>query len=124
MLQRKEYFVDLTDPKRDLINEERLQVEDGKGNLYSSEVAGVPGMHAPTLDIDGINVDLVDSTTPGNVHLYIDKPMTWDMYRRLLLVLQDCGILAEPYVRLSLARGATFLRKPGVLKTPDDTHAS
>lgn len=121
MLRRKEYYVDLTDPDRDLLHQKRVETEeDEQGNLFSSEVHGEDGMHVPTLDIDKINVEVLESTTPGNYHLYIDKPITWDLYMELLMVLAKCGICQEGFVGLSIARGASFLRQPHVKKRPED----
>lgn len=123
MLARKEYSVDLTNPDRDLIKDQREVVEEGKGNLYSSELAGQTGYHVPTLDID-LPCELVPSTTEGHFHLYIDKPMLWGDYIRLLDALHEAGIIQKGFYELSLARGATFLRKPGVEKKPEDVFDS
>lgn len=120
MLKRQSYDVDLTDPARDVLHQKRVAAKNGKGNLYSSEVVGTPGMHAPALDIDGVNVELIESSTPGNFHLYIDKMMPWEHYIELLQVLRKVGICQDGFVGLSLARGASFLRQPGVKKTDAD----
>ena len=53
--------------------------------------------HAPALDIDGINCVLKPSSTEGNFHLYIDKPMSWDHYRELLGVLYKVGIIEDGF---------------------------
>jgi hypothetical protein len=122
--KRREYFVDLTDASRDRIHMPREEKFDGSGNLFSSEVPGKNGTHAPTLDIDGIEVELLESTTKGNYHLYIEKEMDWPTYRNLLLALEAAGILQSGFVGLSIARGATFLRKPGIAKKPEDVYDS
>jgi len=119
VLQRKEYFVDLTDRDRDRVNMPREEKTDGSGNLYSSELVAST-LHVPTLDIDGMNVEVLESTTPGNFHLYIDCPMAWLKYRNLLLAFADAGICQEGFVGLSIARGASFLRKPGIKKREDE----
>lgn len=117
-MKRREYLVDLTDPDRDLIQDGRQEVEEGGGNLYSSQLQGQE-YHCPTLDID-LECELHESSTPGHFHLYIDKPMSWSMYSRLLDVLYEADIIQKGYYELSLARGATFLRKPGVVKGPNE----
>lgn len=123
MLKRKEYFVDLSQD-RDPLNDGRVEVEEGKGNLYSSEAAsGKEGWHLPTLDLD-IPCELVESSTPGHHHLYIDMAITWDQYVTLLTTLRDVGIIQEGYYNLSMHRKATFLRKPGVVKLPGDFNVS
>jgi len=100
------------DARREL--EEGEIVPEAEANIVSSML--VNSMHAPALDIDKIEVRVVPSTTPGNYHLYIDKQMTWEQYKRLLFVLADVGIIERNYLNASLAKGQTFLRKPGVLK--------
>lgn len=124
ILRRKTYLVDLTDPSRDVLHSKRVEANGGEANLFSSELVDFPGMHAPTLDIDAMDIHAIPSSTPGNYHLYIDKPMTWEQYRQLLLVLMDCEILSEGFVGMSLARKASFLRMPGVRKGPDDVGLS
>ena len=118
MYDRVEVLVDLSDPDRDLINQ-RTEVMDGSGNLLSSELKHMRGFHAPTLDID-MYCALHGSTTPGHFHLYIDKPMSWVDYVKLLTTLRDVGIIQPGYCDLSLARGASYLRKPGIVKVESD----
>lgn len=118
---RHEVLVDLHDRARDPVNHPRKIVPAGKGNLYQSTLKGPgnKGLHAPTLDID-LPCYLIQSTTPGHCHLYIDRKMSWDKYSELLVVMGHVGILQPGYVDLSLKRGATHLRKPDVHKGPDD----
>lgn len=71
--------------------------------------------HSPALDID-LPCVLVPSSTPGKFHLYIDKPMPWETYKTLLRALADAGILEQEYASASIAKGQSFLRKPGVTK--------
>lgn len=77
------------------------------------------GMHAPTLDID-ITSRLLQSSTTDHYHLYIDHPMTWRKYKRLLRALYRAGLIEKGFYKLSKQRKATFVRKPGVLKTKSD----
>lgn len=42
--------------------------------------------------------------------------MTWDKYCGLLKALGDVGILEPGYVKASLRRGYSSVRKPGVYK--------
>lgn len=74
------------------------------------------GNHMPVLDIDRMNVRVVESSTPGNFHLYIDKPMSWHIYEGLLDALADAGIIEPGYHRASVERKGTFVRKPGIKK--------
>lgn len=72
-------------------------------------------LHAPVLDID-FGAQLLPSSTPGHFHLYFEKAMTWDKYCGLLRALGDVGILEAGYVKASLRRGYSSVRKPGVYK--------
>lgn len=56
---------------------------------------------------------LIPSSTEGHFHLYIDVALPWPTYSELLVRLGDEKILEDGYVSVSLARGATFVRKPG-----------
>jgi len=91
--------------------------DNPEANLLSSECTGEwnTGMHMPTLDMD-VPCTLIPSSTEGHFHLLIDVPMSWEQYTRLLDVMWEVGILQEGFVRLMTARGATFVRKPGVRK--------
>lgn len=117
MMKRKEYKADLTDPRRDPVTHPREEVHNGSGNLFSSELAlvGYKGAHAPTLDID-FPCELIESSTEGHFHLYIDVPMSWDTYEELLVAMMNAGLLQPGFVSLSIARKASYLRKPGVTK--------
>lgn len=79
-------------------------------NLISSELGY--GFHAPVIDLD-VPHKLVPSTTEGHSHLYIDVPMGWEQYSKLLRVLAECGIIEQGYCDASLARHASYVRKPG-----------
>ena len=71
--------------------------------------------HAPVLDID-VPSEWVPSSTPGHAHLYIDVPMTWWRYKRLLKALAKAGIIEKSYVKVSIARGHTDVRVPWLHK--------
>ena len=72
-------------------------------------------LHTPVLDMD-IPATLVPSSTPGKNHLYLNAPMTWDQYCKLLDVLAEVGILEPGYVSASKARGFTAVRLPWIQK--------
>lgn len=117
--QRHEVKVNLADRERDPVDHPRPIVKPGKGNLYQSTLVDNPLLHAPTLDID-VPCYLVESTTPGHYHLYIDKAMSWDQYVQLIVAMKKAGVLNEGWADLSLQRGSTHLRKPNVPKAPND----
>lgn len=82
-------------------------------NLISSYCKD--GMHRPVLDFD-VPARLIPSSTPGHSHLYIDKPMTWEQYEHLLIVMVDAGILEPGYVGASINHSASHVRPPWVKK--------
>jgi hypothetical protein len=86
-----------------------------KPNCIGSKLADGSGFHAPALDID-FPCLLIPSSTRGHFHLYIDKPIEWGKYVKLLWALVDAGILEYNYVAASVRDGATILRRPGVKK--------
>lgn len=86
-------------------------------NLISSELSIGNGMHMPCIDID-VPHRLVPSTHEGHSHLYFDVPMSWEQYEQLLRAMWLCGIIEEGYYTASVARKASYVRKPGHLKVP------
>jgi hypothetical protein len=74
------------------------------------------GLHSPALDIDS-PVHVVASSSTGHHHLYLERPITWRAYRRLLRALRNAGYVEDTVYWRSLDRGATFLRLPWVRKT-------
>ncbi len=98
----------------------RTAVAPGLANIVSSELDS--GMHAPALDLD-FPCRLVSSSTPGHYHLYMDVEMTFEAYMAMLIALRDAGVLQRGFVDMAKRRGATFLRKQGVAKLPDDCNS-
>lgn len=82
-----------------------------ESNLVCSRIAGLPDMHIPVLDLD-MDAMLIESSTPGHHHLFIDRPMTWESYVKLLDVLAEVGILEPGYVSVSKKRRMTQVRTP------------
>ncbi len=102
--------------------EERdVVVSKAAGNVISSRIvdsfdpATGEYMHAPVLDID-FPAALIPSSTPGHFHLYLDKPMTWTQYERILKALALGDVIEQGYREASRARKATFVRDPEIVK--------
>jgi hypothetical protein len=72
-------------------------------------------MHRPVIDIDH-KVTVVESSTAGHSHLYIDVMMPWSDYLKLLDVMVEVGLVQPGYVNASRARGYTAVRLPWVPK--------
>lgn len=76
---------------------------------------GKDEMHRPILDID-FPVHVVPSSTEGHFHLFLDRPMTYNTYMRLLAALANAGIIEQKYASVSEARGYTSVRLPWIRK--------
>ncbi len=83
-------------------------------DIVSSQWAHT-ALHTVVLDID-VPAMLVESSTPGHHHLYIDTMMTWERYKVLLVALSDAGVIEEGFMQASLARGFSAVRLPWVGK--------
>lgn len=84
-----------------------------EANLISSNCG--QGVHKPVLDFD-FPCRLVPSTSLDHFHLYIDKPMAWYTYEKLLNALREANLLQPGFVKNSIARKATFVRPPWIKK--------
>ena len=92
----------------------RRRARPAEANLVASRRED--GLHMPTIDVDHPS-RLEPSSSPGHYHLFIDVPMTWRSYRRLLRALYLGGVIGRNAYWRSLDRGASFVRPPGVFKT-------
>lgn len=97
---------------------EQETADKDDANLISS-LCG-QGIHKPVLDFD-FPCRLIPSSTEGNFHLYIDRPIAWDTYEKLLLALKEANLLQPGFVKNSVERKATFVRPPWVKKKPKPT---
>lgn len=76
------------------------------GGRYREAKPGIE--HMPVLDVDH-KCFIFPSETEGHFHLYVDVPMSWEQYEKLILVMGEVGILEPGYVNMSLKRRATFV---------------
>lgn len=98
-----------------------VKAGDPEANLLSSDLSynggnflGEPH-HAPVLDLD-VKHMYVPSSTEGKAHLYLDVPIPWSKYVKLLQIMAECGILEQGYVDASIARGYSAVRLPWISK--------
>lgn len=91
----------------------RQRATEGDANLISSLCDD--GLHMPVIDLDFAH-DYVASSTPGHAHLYLNRPVTWEVFANLLDALLAADVIEPGFHKLSKLRGAAFVRKPGVLK--------
>jgi hypothetical protein len=73
------------------------------------------GSHMPALDID-LPCKLVPSTTEGHFHLYIDHPMSFEAYGKLVAALIEAGIVEPGHMSHLEENGMTTLRPAGAKK--------
>lgn len=93
----------------------RITTDLAQATSISSQTTRDLSLHKPILDID-LSVKVVESSTPGHHHLYIDKEMSWDDYELLLRALTVVGILEPGYLQASIDRKHTSVRLPWVRK--------
>lgn len=84
-----------------------------KANLVGSLCAD--GSHMPALDID-LPCELLPSTTKGHFHLYIDKPMSFMAYKKLVQAFIDAGIVEPNIMKYMELNGVTTLRPQNIKK--------
>jgi hypothetical protein len=72
-------------------------------------------MHKIVLDIDH-KVTVVESSTAGHSHLYVDVMMPWEHVVKLMEVMAEIGLVEPGYVNASKARGYTAVRLPWISK--------
>lgn len=98
--------------------------EEHEANLVTSVVRdnsfGVFGSctrvwHRPVLDLD-IPHHLVESSTDGHSHLYLDIDLTWEDYKKLLSVLEEVGIIQKGFYDSAIRNEASAVRLPWVKK--------
>lgn len=90
-----------------LLNQQHEPATPDEANLVSSLTAS--GKHMPAIDID-LPVRVVESSTKGHHHLFIDKEIEPEQYWQILKALYEAGIVERGFYELSVARGSSFLR--------------
>jgi hypothetical protein len=77
------------------------------------------GNHHLLLDID-VPAALIESSTPGKHHLYVELNSGfgahWEAYRKFLEAAAEIGLIEPGYCAVSIKRGHTDLRLPWVSK--------
>lgn len=82
-----------------------------EADLVGSKSVIGENMHWPAIDIDH-RIRAVPSGTPGCNHLYIDMPMPWKDYEKLLKVLVEVGLVEKNYYKMAKKNRETHLRVP------------
>lgn len=99
-------------PSHEYEDGEREQVDDpAAAQLVGSAVCGSTFRHLPLFDID-YDAELIPSSTPGHFHLYLNKPISWTSYVKVLEAMRDAGLIETGYADNMIRRGEAFLRVP------------
>lgn len=115
-LQRKCHKVDLqTDSYGS--RSERVECSEAEATVISSRLRTIEDLHAPALDLD-LPCRLLPSKTPGHFHLYIDVPMPWKRYRKLMKAMVKAQLVEEGFYKASVHHKASDLRVPEVVAAP------
>ena len=88
-------------------------VGTGPGSLC--HLGGQFAQHKVVVDVD-LPVKVIESSTPGHFHLFIDKAMDWQTYLSLLEALVVAGIVEPGYWAAAERRGPTAVRLPWIRK--------
>lgn len=94
---------------------EPVVAELDKASCVTSEAADREGFHYPVIDIDH-PCTLIETSTPGHFHLYIDKALPWEAYLELLDVMSRFGIVERGYYYAAQRRKYTAVRLPWIKK--------
>lgn len=98
---------------------ETLVQDISDANIVISRSADNDDVHYPVIDLD-LEASLVESSTPGHYHLYLDTPMSAENYELLLKTLEQVGLIELGYLNSFLVRGHTGVRLPWVKKDGTD----
>ena len=94
----------------------RVPVDKSFANLISSRTEN--GTQMPIIDMDFPH-HIVQSTTEGHSHLYIDVEMSWLRWAFLMWALYNARVIELGHFVWSIRRGQNFVRVPGTQKTDD-----
>lgn len=99
------------------LKDDRALCEMPWANLISSKATD--GKQYPILDLDFDHL-VVDSSTDGHHHLFLNVGMSQFRWVVLMLALWFCGVIEMGNAVWSLRRGQTFVRVPGRQKTEEE----
>lgn len=117
-------FTDVFGPRRQY---RKIIEEEDNYTSYHDEVSSIEqadlvtshssieGYHLPVLDLD-FRAYLIPSSTHGHYHLYMDRPVPWRKYKKLLKALYRAGIIEYGFYKNSIKRGYTSARLPWISK--------
>src|SRR3989344_3971131 len=87
-------------------------IQCGLGNPLGQFSCGASGAILTFSD----PVRLVESSTPGHFHFYIEKKIPWQDYKKMLKAFLKAGLIDENFYDMSMEEKMTMLFLPGVKK--------
>lgn len=105
----------LEDEYADVVSARLVDRDNPDANVVTSKIDNESLTHLPVFDID-YPAYILGSSTEGHYHLYLNKPLSWRQYARLLKVMGEVGLIEKGFADLSIERGHGTLRLPWVKK--------
>jgi hypothetical protein len=99
-------------------DDHRTEAGPEQANLISSHAfTSVDGVtyHYPMIDLD-LNAALIPSSTEGHFHLYLNRTISHDKYRKMLEAMVEAGIVQKGILGQFDKYGSTTLRLPHIKK--------
>lgn len=98
--------------------EERVLVPNDRADLVSSQTQ-MEKWHLPAIDFD-FPAKLIPSKTEGHFHLFLEQPVKWKKYKKVLKAMAEAGLINPGYYTMSVKRKQSFLRiNPGTPGVPE-----
>jgi hypothetical protein len=108
-------WVDFDESSTDYEDDRPVMVTD-HANVATSTIEGTLSVeHKLLVDID-LPCKLIESTTPGHFHFYVDKKISYKQLINILKAMSDAGIVEPGYYKASKSRGYTSVRLPWIKK--------
>lgn len=89
-----------------------------ESDYYDSVLTGsltTKNNHRPVLDFD-FPCQLIESSTLGHYHFYIDTPMTWRRYYKLLVAMEKAGLIQKKFLAIARKNKQTMVFLPHIKK--------
>lgn len=107
---------DVAKKKKSVVNSiSRIFTDDDIDDVFSLDDEEKDSYHYPVIDID-LPCQWVPSSNEGHGHLYINVPMGWANYQKLLTVMSEVGLVEKGFVDAAIKRGQTYVRPAWVKK--------
>lgn len=96
--------------------------DPANADLVSSLVHTAEPWHLPVFDLD-FDCELKPSSSPGKYHLFLNRPVPWSKYVKVLEAMAEAGLLERGWVDAAKRQGYAVLRAKPNKGTPQDNVA-